>query len=137
MTKIFAKQNKLVEKFSLTIPKILEPEDHEIAAALILMKFGDVEFLIPNRTKNARTADVIWLGKFWEIKSPQGEGKRVLINTIRGALRQSPNIILDLRRLKISDEKIVTQIRAHKKNLLRGVNELKIITKEDELVDIK
>jgi hypothetical protein len=121
----------------IIIPDQAFPEEHEIKTARVLIKLGgDVEFLAPIRTKGAHTPDVTWNGIDWEIKAPIGQGKRTLEDTIRAAQKQSPNIILDLRRTKLDDKTIITKLRDNE-NVLRGVKRLKIITKGEENVDIR
>jgi hypothetical protein len=122
----------------IIIPHGAYPEPHEIATAQVLLRSnaGDVEFLIPTRTKGAHTPDIAWNGIDWEIKAPIGNGKRTLDDTIRVAQKQSPNIILDLRRTKLDDEKTINKLR-NDKNVLRGVKRLKVITKGEKNVDIR
>ena len=47
----------------------------------------------------------------WEIKSPKGSSNRTIENNLRGALRQSKNIIIDLRRVKIDEARAISQIK--------------------------
>ena len=94
------------------IPFGAHPEDHEIEIAKILNKYGkNVEFLIPLDIKNTRTPDIKMDGLFWEIKSPKGSSSRTIENNLRCALRQSKNIIIDLRRIKIDETRAISQIK--------------------------
>jgi hypothetical protein len=121
----------------IIIPDMAYPEEHEIKTARMLIKLGgDAEFLPPIRTKGAHTPDVTWNGINWEIKALTGSGKRTLDDTIRNALKQSPNIILDLRRTKLDDAKIISKLQSDA-NVLRGVKRLKVITKGEKNVDIR
>lgn len=56
-------------------------------------------FIPASRRQHIRTPDITMIGKDWEIKSPIGKSSRTIENTIRQALKQSPNIIIDLRNL--------------------------------------
>ena len=128
---------KFVKAGRIIIPDGAYPEDHEIETARVLIKSGkDIEFLVPVRTNGAQTPDVTWNNIDWELKSPRGKGKRLLDNTIRRAQKQSPNIIVDLRRVKLKDRQVIDKL-SNNPNILRGVKRLKAITKGDEVVDIK
>lgn len=76
------------------------PKDHEMSAALILAHHfkSDVVFL---RTKTDKTPDVDVNGTKWEIKSPRGNSKKTIENNFRTARKQSQNIVMDLRRIKM------------------------------------
>ncbi len=94
------------------IPFGAHPEKHEIEIAKILNKYGkSVEFLVPANIKNIRTPDIKMDGLFWEIKSPKGSSSRTIENNLRCALKQSKNIIIDLRRIKIDEARAISQIK--------------------------
>lgn len=118
-------------------PKPPFPEKHELMTASFLSNRGyDIEFISPSQIKGSRTADIIMSNLLWEMKSPISDGKRSLEHTMRDALRQSENIILDLRRLKISTEKAISQIGyvVHK---VKKIKRCLLITKSNELLDLK
>ena len=50
-------------------------------------------------------------GLLWEIKSPKGSSSRTIENNLRCALKQSKNIIIDLRRIKIDEIRAISQIK--------------------------
>ena len=104
---------KTEQTFGKTIiPFGAHPEQHEIEIAKILNKYGkNVEFLIPVEAKYARTPDIKMDGLLWEIKSPKGSSSRTIENNLRCALRQSKNIIIDLRRIKIDETRAISQIK--------------------------
>src|SRR5690349_13475570 len=85
------------------------PKGHELSAALILAYHfkTDVTFLRP---KYARTPDVDVSGVKWEIKSPMGNGRRTIDNNFNEARRQSKNIVIDLRRIKMHQSKANARI---------------------------
>jgi hypothetical protein len=85
------------------------PKDHELSAALLLAYHfkSDVTFLRP---KYARTPDVDIDGVKWEIKSPMGNGKRTIDNNFNEARKQSKNIVIDLRRIKMHQNKANARI---------------------------
>jgi len=110
---------------------------HEIETAKFLNRLGkDVEFLVPIYQKGARTPDIKMDGFFWEIKAPQSNGKHTIEHILRKALKQSKNIIIDLRRSKSSDKKNISQITRNFK-LIKDVNRILIITKSNNLLDFK
>jgi len=86
------------------------PKEHELSAALILAYHfkTDVTFLRP---KYARTPDVDIDGVRWEIKSPMGNGKRTIDNNFNKARKQSKNIVVDLRRIKMHQSKANARIK--------------------------
>jgi hypothetical protein len=87
-------------------------EQHELDVAKVLNKLGkDVEFILPSRVKFSRTPDIKMDGLLWEIKSPKGSSSRTIENNLRCALKQSKNIIIDLRRIKIDETKAISQIK--------------------------
>ena len=113
---------------------------HEKLAAdylAVVLKL-DVTFLVPSRDPHVKTPDIEMSGLKWEIKSPKGKGSRVIENTLRDALRQSPNIILDLRRL---DGRVPTY--KHMREIERRFNDAKslkcltVITREEDHIDFK
>jgi hypothetical protein len=85
------------------------PKHHELSAALILAYHfkTDVTFLRP---EHARTPDVEVNGVKWEIKSPMGNGRRTIDNNFNEARRQSKNIVIDLRRIKMHQSKANARI---------------------------
>lgn len=44
------------------------------------------------------------------MKAPKGQGKWLIKNTVQKALHQSVNVIIDLRRIKIPQEKCVVEL---------------------------
>ncbi len=111
------------------------PKDHEISAALILANYyfkTDVTFLRPQTN---RTPDIDVDGTKWEIKSPLGNGKKTIDNNFRMARKQSRNIVMDLRRIKMHQAKANARIRSflstphHFKRVI-------VITKSQRIVEI-
>jgi len=121
----------------ITRPANLKPESHEIATAEFLANRGyDIEFLMPNYTKGAKTPDIQMSGILWEIKSPHGNGKHTLRHALHKAFNQSQNIIFDLRRIKLSDKECISQIQYHLKSV-KYIKRFLVITKSHQLLDIK
>ena len=117
------------------IPNGVVLREHEYNTVLFLTELGmDVE-LVPKSNKfGAHTPDIKMSGLFWEMKAPKGEGKYLISNTIQRAVRQSANIIIDLRRTKRHQPKCLVEIE---KEFLksRSIKRIKVITKGKRLVD--
>lgn len=91
--------------------------------------------MIPNRLKGVRNPDIIYLTHEWEMKSPKGKSGRTLDDTIKRALKQSKNIVIDLRRTKLNDNQCMQVLKTNR-NLVRGIKRLKIISKKNVVIDI-
>lgn len=108
-------------------------EQHELDVAKVLNKLGkDVEFILPSRVKFSRTPDIKMDGLLWEIKSPKGSSSRTIENNLRTALKQSKNIIIDLRRIKIDETKAIFQIK-EKFIKIKTIKKIIIIKKNSTL----
>ena len=128
------KQNIGMIKIS---PKPPFPESHELETAGFLANLGyDIDFISPSQIKGAKTPDIKMMGLEWEIKSPISDGKRSIEHAMRSALRQSENIIFDLRRSKISTERALSKIKSQIDNK-KKIKRFLVITKSNKLLDLK
>ena len=86
------------------------PKDFEMSAALIVANHfkTDTVFLRPGPMK---TPDLLINKEIWELKSPKGNSKNTMRNNIKGARKQSTNIVVDLRRCKMNKQKAISRIR--------------------------
>ena len=127
------------ETFDITFEDGAKPEPHELDTAFYFIKTGkQVKFLAPINQNRVKTPDIEMDGLKWEIKSPVNAGKRTMEEAFRQALKQSPNIVFDLRRSRASDTANVRNIERQIK-LVRG-KELKrviVITKKQQRLDLK
>jgi len=125
-------------KFGKTIiPFEYLPEPHELDTAKFFNKLEkDVEFLAPVYAKGAKTPDIKMDGLLWEMKAPKNKGKHTLQNAFRKALHQSKNVILDLRRIKMANNKAVSELK-QKFEIVKICKRLLIITKDGKLLDLK
>lgn len=75
-------------------------------------------------------------GLKWEMKAPLGEGNQLMENTIQRALKQSQNIIVDLRHTKRHQTKCLRELE---KQFLskKGIKRLKVITKSGKTLDFE
>lgn len=110
---------------------------HENATAVFLTEQGfDVNLIPTSNIEGVHTPDIKMDGLKWEMKAPIGEGNQLMENTIQRALKQSPNIIIDLRHTKRHQTKCLRELEKQfvsKKCLKR----LKIITKSGKTLDFE
>ena len=125
-------------KFGKTItPYGANPEPHELETAKVFNKLGkDVTFIPPVYSKGVRTPDIEMDGIFWEIKSPIGNSNKTMKHSFKAALKQSRNIIFDLRRTKISDKECLSKL-AREYRASKDAMRLLVILKKQKIVDIK
>lgn len=117
----------------LYIPKGAIPKQHEISLAELLVRTGHKVCFV--EVGPHKTPDIYYLHKYWEIKSPTGNSSRTIENNIRAALTQSENIIIDLRRTKISSTKTKQYIINHFRNF-HGLNELILVDQKQQIFKI-
>lgn len=118
-------------------PGVFIDRYEKMAADYLATHLGyDIEFLLPNRQRGARTPDITMDGKKWEIKNPRGKSSRTIENSLRQARKQSANIILDLRR---TDGRIPTRKFLHEIKRQFGIDtsmkHILVITREERHID--
>ena len=120
-------------KGKIIIPAECKPWPHELRAANILAKAGHTVEFIPEHI--TRRADIYLDGIEYEIKSPETEKNSSLEQTIRTALRQCSNIIIDSSRMKMHDARakifLTKKCREQKQ-----IKKMFLITKHGEIIDI-
>lgn len=110
---------------------------HENQTILYLLSQGyDIQIIPKSNQPGIKTADIIMCSMEWEMKSPQGQGKWLIKNTLQEASHQSTNVILDLRRIKLDHNRCMREIEQRFKSIKRLRN-LKIITKSGKSIDMK
>ncbi len=108
---------------------------HENATVVFLTEQGfDIELIPPVQRKGARTPDIKMLGLEWEMKSPKSNGKYTIEHSLRAALKQSPNIIFDIRGSKMPQAKCIAEIE-RRFNDFKKIKRVMIITKKQTLLD--
>jgi len=113
------------------------PEKHEYETAKYFANRGfDVKFIKPSNIKGTNTPDFIMAGKMWETKSPTGSGERTYEDNLKKAIKQSRNVIFDLRRLKETDEQRCLKV-LNKYRKLDGLKKLLIIKRDGRLLTMK
>ena len=117
------------------IPNGVVLKTHENATVVFLTEQGyDIKLIPKSNIQGVHTPDIVMEKIKWEIKSPIGEGKYLIANTIQRAIKQSPNIIIDLRRTKRHQIKCVREIEKEFKKS-NSIKRLKIILKNGKLLD--
>jgi hypothetical protein len=121
----------------IIIPHKVRPEPHEMDMADVFVSMGiDVTFLQPNTTKGVKTPDVKMKGVLWEFKSPKGKNINTVSNNLRRAVKQSKNVVIDSRRIGLSDDKVRSELLRNVP-LIKSLKRLAMIDKEGNVVDIK
>ena len=112
-------------------------KEHEYRTVKLLLDNGyDIELIPPSAIKGLRMPDIMMQGVAWEMKSPTGNGKNTLKNTIQNASHQSGSIIIDLRRTAVQDGAAVKELEKYFK-LSRRLKRMKIICKDEEILDFR
>ena len=116
-------------------PNGVSLEKHEYDTILFLTTLGfDIELIPPSHIPNRRTPDFKMNGIEWEMKSPKGKTRSTLEHAFQTAMRQSVNIVFDLRRIQMPNDKatsILEQLFGYSKSIKR----LTIITKGQKLLE--
>lgn len=111
-------------------------EAHENATVVFMTEQGfDVELIPPLQRKGARTPDIRMNGLEWEMKAPMSNGKYTIEHAFRSALRQSPNVIFDIRWSKVPQKKCISEIE-RRFNDFSKVHRVLIVTKSRLLVEL-
>lgn len=119
------------------IPNGVVLKSHENATVVFLTELGfDVELIPKINIEGVHTPDVMINRTKWEMKAPIGEGNSLMKNTIQRAVKQSPNIIVDLRRTKRHQTKCLRELEKQFNNS-RSVKRLLVITKTGKTLDFK
>ena len=111
-------------------------EKHELLTInFLLLGLGeDIELIVPSSKPGSKTPDFRMCGVSWEMKSPRGKGKYTMRDTIARALRQSENVVIDLRRMKVSSEKCLNELE----KIFNGdkrIRRLLVIVNNQKMVD--
>ena len=113
-------------------------QPHELATVEFLVgRYGKmISLIVPSYTPHNRNPDFMMDGVLWEMKSPQGRESRTLERAFKNAAKQSKNIVIDLRRMTL-DTRSALRLLGKRFNLSRHVKRLRIITKEEKVVDFR
>ena len=128
-------KNNEIGKIDISQLKIL-PKEHEFETAKFFSSMGkDITFIKPSNIPNVHTPDIIMDGAEWEIKCPEGKGKRTIEKILEKGVNQSHNIIVDLRWIKIPERQCLSQIKLNF-NTKPKIKRILIITKGLKLIEL-
>lgn len=112
-------------------------KNNENATAVFLTELGyDIDLVPPSVIKGIHTPDIRMGGIEWEIKTPLGEGQQLMKNTIQKALKQSTNVVVDLRKTKRHQTKCLRELK-REFDESKNIKRLKIILKGGKTIDYK
>lgn len=112
-------------------------EPHEIDTISFLVSLGKVvEQIPPSNTPHNSQPDIFMDQLVWEMKSPTSTSLKSIEQLFYRAMRQSPNVIFDLRRLKIPENKVIRLLEKLILNSRKAKN-LLIITKPSQLLEFR
>lgn len=121
---------------SIIVPKEVYPKPsiREMSAAYILLEYfnENVKFIARD---NNKTPDFLIGNRYWELKSPTGDGKYNLQHTLRNAAKQSENIIIDARFSKMHINRLKNELSYQLKRS-RNIKRLLLIDKQKNVVEI-
>lgn len=99
--------------------------------------FGGEIYMIPrvNKPDGIMTADYLFRGEYWDLKTINGSGKRILEDSIKRKKRQSKNFIFDITNSKIEKYNLFDQLKKiYSSKTTNWVD--KIIVKKDKDVSV-
>lgn len=92
---------------------VLDYSKEELEMAYFLEnKFGGEMYMLPriNKPDGIKTADYLWRGEYWDLKTISTNGKNVIDNRLNGRKNQATNMILDISKNSLSDAEVDKQI---------------------------
>lgn len=118
------------------IPNGVVLQMHEVATVVFFTELGyDVELIVPSQIKGARTPDIRMRKLEWEMKAPVGTSSNTIKRSFKSALKQSKNIIFDLRNSKVTDETNIAKLEKEFGDI-KSVRSLMVITKSHGLIEM-
>lgn len=115
-------------KGRVIIPSNVAVWEHEISAARRLAGTGrEIEFLPRIEGKDIKTADIVMDGIAWEMKSPESSNLKSLQRTLRRAGRQSPNVLIDVARMRGVPSPTVERELRRLKPLVKSIRRLRML----------
>ena len=121
-------------KYNIIIPADMNPHPksyEESAAAILANYFKSNAYFIKKASYS--TSDIRIRNIEWELKSPVGNSSDTIERNMRQASHQSDKIVIDLRRIKLHQNRVYGYIR----HFLKNPNTLKrvlVITKSGKVI---
>lgn len=114
-----------------------EPYPHELAIAeLFAAQNKNVVFLKPSNIPGVYIPDIVVEGLEWEVKAPEGKSGRTIRRNLHKASTQSRNIIFDLSRIGIPEDKCIKELQ-DAFNESKHIRNMIIVTKAREMIRLK
>lgn len=112
-------------------------QPHEYHTVRILLEKGyNIELVPTAQIKGLKMPDMMIDNVPWEIKAPEGGSKNTIKHNIQNAAHQAQNVIFDLCRCKLDEQKALNEIQHHF-NLSKHIKHLKVITKSEKIIDFQ
>ena len=109
---------------------------HEYHTVEILRQNGfSIELIPGSQIRGLHLPDIIINNIPWEIKAPEGNSKNTIRHNIQHAMHQSENIIIDLFRCRLNEEKAISEIKHHF-TLSKRIKKIIIIKKDETIIDL-
>lgn len=93
---------------------VLDYSNNEKDVAIWLENtFGGEIYMLPriNKPDGIQTADYLFRGEYWDLKTINGSGKRILEDSIKKKKRQAKNFIFDITNSKIEKYNLFEQLK--------------------------
>jgi len=121
----------------IRIPAGVAVWPHELKTAQLLATAGYfVEFLQVDNSHDAKSPDIMLNGEKWEIKSPKTDKLSAVERNLKRASKQSPNIIIDSRRMKKIHDSSVQKFLIKKLAQQKSIKRLILVNRKHQVIDI-
>ena len=117
----------------IIIPANRKTWPHELRTARMLAVAGYCVEFLPE--KNLHAPDILLNDVEYEIKSPETGKTSSLEQSIRTALKQCPNVIIDSSRMKMHDDR-VCRFLIKKCREQKQIKKMILVTKTGNIIDI-
>ena len=126
------------KSYDLIIPSDYNIKPAELEAARILANYfkADVRVLSPSNEYMVKTADFLIKNKEYELKSPITKNVKSIEKIIKHSTQQSKHLIIDMRKTKIREKKMIT-ICENMLGNLKKLNEILLIVNKKKIVDFR
>ena len=105
-------------------------EPHELETVMFFVCRGEeIELIKPSNTPLNKNADFMMNGKVWEMKCPMGKSLLTVEHLFRKAVRQSENVVFDLRHFR-GDKKEAIKLLEKVFRLSRRARRMYVISDE-------
>ncbi|MBQ3353369.1 hypothetical protein IJG89_03465 [Candidatus Saccharibacteria bacterium] len=123
-------------KITYNLNELDPPKSHKLNAANLIANYFESNLVFIRKAPCA-TPDlyIVKTHQLWELKSPLGNGKRTISNNLREASSQSKNVILDLSRCKMNNERALSKVQGFINSGDAHIKKLIVIKKSGEVVD--